>query len=36
VTVDAASLSEDHPWRAATEELLRGGEALLGPADDEE
>ena len=36
VTVDAASLSEDHPWRAATEELLREGEALLGPADDEE
>ena len=36
VTVDAVSLSEDHPWRAATEELLREGEALLGPADDEE
>jgi len=29
-------LDGDHPWRAATEELLRGGEALLGPADDEE
>ena len=36
VTVDAVSLSEDHPWRAATEELLREGEALLGPPDDEE
>ena len=36
VTVDASALDGDHPWRAATEELLRGGEALLGPADDEE
>ena len=36
VTVDASALDGDHPWRAATEELLREGEALLGPADDEE
>ena len=36
VTVDASSLDGDHPWRAATGELLREGEALLGPGDDEE
>ena len=36
VTVDASALDGEHPWRAAMEELLLEGEALLGPADDEE